>query len=163
MKLSEHYPKFWAFFKNADAVKRDLFRSSRIGPVNYIARPASINGANFVASLSRLGGMVQCEIMFNTRKADRKSLLKLAYLIERDKEKILDSLGALYSLEKVDHALALRKVISDAGNILDENSWEKLAEELVSEITHLFEVMNPYIQNALSDEKSMEGHHAIAQ
>lgn len=151
MIISHLYPKFWAVFRTADIARGDLFSSSRIGSVNYIARSASLTGAHFVASVSRSGGMVQCEVMFNTRKADRKSLLQLASLIDRDKDKILSSLGPSYSVEKAEHALVVRRVVNDVGNILDESSWEKLAEALVFEVTKLFNVMNPYIQNALSE------------
>lgn len=149
MRLSELYPDFWASFKIEDAVRRDLFSASRIGPVNYMARPAGITGANFVAGLTRTGALVQCEVMFNTRHADRETLLRLGAEIEREAGRILESLGPDYTLEEADHAVSLRKVLNGNGNIRHKPSWEQLAEELVAEVYHLFDVMDPFIEVTL--------------
>lgn len=156
MRLSQLYPEFWAIFKIADAAKRDLFSASRIGPVNFFARPAGISGANFVAGLTRTGALVQCEVMFNTRKADREILLQLASAIEERRDHILRSLGPDYTLERVEHALSLRRSLNNQGNILLKQSWEILAESLVTEIYRVYDVMSPLIEDSLVVLRSPE-------
>lgn|GEM_PF-5049879 len=151
MKLSISYLNFWALFRNADAVRSDLFVCSRIRAVNHLGRPACITGSNYVASVSRSEGMVQFEIMFNTRKADRDSLLKLASYVERDKNMLLNTLGNSYVFERRENSLTIRKIVQGVGNILDESTWERLSESLVAEVTYLFGKMNPYIQDALAE------------
>lgn len=140
MSMVHLYKDFWVELKMKDAFKEKLFSDLYIRPINYISLPTGLLGVSYVASLSKNQAMIQFEIKFNTRNANRKTLLDLAEQIQNDQVNIISKLDG-YTVHLWDHALVIRKTLDHS--VIDKTAWDSLAGRLLSEVSVLRAVIKP--------------------
>ena len=138
--------KFWTLFIEKSKIKTNLYANISPGKYSWIGTSSGLRGLSYNCSVGK--STAQVELYIDRGKESQELNNNIFAEFYKNKEQIERDFGADLLWEKLPNARACRiSKITDLGGWFDEDTWEKVHEDLIDKIIKLEKALSSHIKN----------------